>query len=154
MLVCSYVGGDQGRGPGAHTSCTCAAAGHQESCRHRCGNRHLHVHHTCLRATCDVKQCQPRLTTEPSRAALLAASSKASCGASKAEHLHALCAVASAAKTAADQVPTPAAPAPPQEVSQAAKALKDAVPDLSAIFRDAAKGGEMRPTCKRSVPVL
>ena len=72
----------------------------------------------------------------------------------KADLYHAPRAAASAAKSAADQLPTPAAPALPSPAPQAAQALKDAVPDLSAIFKDAAKGGEMRLTCKGSVPVL
>ena len=60
----------------------------------------------------------------------------------KADLYHAPCAAASAAKTAADQLPTPAAPALPSPAPQAAQALKDTVPDLSAIFRDAVNGGK------------
>jgi hypothetical protein len=72
----------------------------------------------------------------------------------KADLDHAPCAAASAAKTAADQLPSPAAPALPSPAPQAAQAVKDAVPDLSAIFRDAINGGEMRLTCKGSVTGL
>ena len=63
---------------------------------------------------------------------------------------------AKSAKTkAADQVPTPAAPKPPQEVSQAAKALKDVVP-APAQAKQAAKNGEARarvPAC-RTAPIV
>ena len=59
-----------------------------------------------------------------------------------------LCAAGSAVKAAADKAPAPPAPALPSSVPQAAQSLKDAVPDLSAMFKDATKDGETVPTCK------
>ena len=51
------------------------------------------------------------------------------------------CAAVTTAKAAADKVPTPAAPAPPSDVLEAAKAVQDAVPKPSTVM-DAAKDGE------------